>query len=164
MKMTKYLAAGMLAVGLSGAASAVELRFTATSTGSGVLGYLDLDSSVLNNTAFQFVDNTNLIDLHFVDPATSAVVNTVGPAGQGTFFDSTGASPTVVGGGGFTGGTAFSNGVWIAGTTFVLLTGSNYNDVVWSSSEVSAVPESSELGLMMAGLSVLAVAARRRRG
>ena len=162
MKFFNVLAVAGLALGLCGGASASELRFTATSGASGVLGYLDLDSSVLDGTGFQYVDNANLIDLHFVDPNTSFVVDTVGPAGQGTFFDSTGALPTVVGGSGVTGGADITNGVWIADTYFVNLAGDPFADVTWSTSTVSTVPEPGELGLMLAGVGLLVTVARRR--
>jgi hypothetical protein len=163
MKFVKILAAASLALGLCGAASATEYRFTATSTASGVLGYLDLDSSVLDGTAGQFVDNPFLTDLHFVNPNSMFVVDTVGPSGQGTFFDSTGALPTVVGGSGVSGGTTTSNGVWIAGTSYVIVAGDAFADVHWSTAAVSAVPEPSELGLMLAGVGLLVAGARRRR-
>jgi hypothetical protein len=162
MKFFNALAAVGLALGLCGAASAAEYRFTATSDLSGVLGYLDLDSSVLDGTAFQFVDNSQLTDLHFVNPNTSFVVSTIGPTGQGTFFDSTGVLPAVVGGSGVSGGTDTSNGVWIAGTSFVIVAGDSFSDVHWSTTEVSAVPEPSELGLMLAGVGLLVAVARRR--
>jgi hypothetical protein len=150
-------------------AAALTWEFTATSAQSGVLGYLQYDSTVFDGTGFQYVDNSNLLAINFTDPLnTSLHVVTPGPSGQGTFFDSTGALPTVVGGSGFTGGTDSTLGVWIFGTNGVLIGHDIFNpavsndvfsDVTWSTREVSsAVPEPSTfilLGFSLAGIGLL---------
>ena len=153
---------GLLSLGCAAtSAEASILRFTATSAASGVLGYLDYDSSVFDGTSFQFVANTNLLDLKFVDPISSAVVTTIGPPGDSTIFDSTGALPTVVGGSGFTGGTNFADGVWIAGTSYVALTNDTFNDVSWTTGP--AVPEPATWALMLTGFGLAGLALRSRR-
>ena len=155
--------AGLLSLGLAAtSANATVLRFTATSAASGVLGYLDYDSSVFDGSNFQFVPNTDLLDLKFVDPISSAVVTTIGPPGDSTIFDSTGPLPTVVGGSGFTGGTTFADGVWIAGTNFVIVTNDQFSDVSWSTA-VAGVPEPAAWALMLTGFGLAGVTLRSRR-
>src|SRR5262245_32365205 len=96
-KLLLTIAAVLVSVTMASvSASATIYHFTATSAASGVLGYLELDSSVLNGTSFQYVDNSDLLAVSFVNPVTSFAVSSIGPTGQGTFFDSTGL-PTVVG-------------------------------------------------------------------
>jgi hypothetical protein len=163
MKIAKLVAAAAVMVALVSGAHADTFRFTATSDSAGVLGYLDADSSVFDTTNnFQFVLNSSLLGLDFTDPLTHLHVTTLGPSTQGTIFDSTGALPTVVGGSGFTGGTDFSNGVWIYGD-FGVIVGTNYDDVSWSAARVTAVPEPETYAMLLAGLGVMGFIARRRR-
>jgi hypothetical protein len=141
-------------------------RLTATSAQYGVLGYLDVDSAVFNHTSFQYIDNSQLLDLNFVDPISSSVVTAIGPSGQGTFFDSTGILPTVVGGANFTGGTGFANGVWIAGTNLVIVTNDSFNDVTWTTttfSQGTATPLPAALPLFATGLGALGLLGWRRK-
>jgi hypothetical protein len=165
MKIKSVLLGLAVALSMSGAsafipstANASVYRLTATSAASGVLGYLDFDSSSFDGTSFQFVDNSQVLDLKFVDPISSAVVTAIGPAGSGTVIDST-SIPTVVGGYGFTGGTDFSNGVWIYGTSGVYVTNDNFGDVTWST---SGVPEASTWAMMLIGFGGLGYAGYRR--
>nr|WP_198415024.1 FxDxF family PEP-CTERM protein [Albitalea terrae] len=164
MKIAKLMAAAAVALAAVSGAQADTLRFTATSDSAGTLGTLDADASVFDSSnSFQFVFNTSLIGLDFTDPLTHLHVTTLGPGSEGTIFDSTGTLPTVVGGFGFTGGTDFSNGVWIYGDFGVQVGGTDYSDVHWSTTKVSAVPEPESYAMILAGLGVMGFIARRRR-
>jgi|CXWL01.1.fsa_nt_gi hypothetical protein len=160
MKFEGMIVVTAIALLSSSATYAVTDRFTATSASFGTLGHLDIDSSVFDGTSSQFVNNTFLIDIDFTDPQSAFHVVTPGPASDGTWFDSTGALPIVVGGGGFTGGTDFSNGVWIASTNYVALAGNSYDDVTWIT---SVVPEPETYAMLLAGLGLLGFMARRRK-
>jgi len=159
------LCAAVLALaGASSLANAADYKLTATSTSSGVLGYLIYDESVFNGTSLQYIDNSLLLSIDFTDPVTSVHVTTPGPNGQGTLFDSTGALPTVIGGSGFTGGTDFPNGVWIAFSDFVEVAGTSFSDVVWSTSVVNpSVPEPASWAMMLGGFGLTGTAMRYRR-
>jgi hypothetical protein len=163
--MSKICKAAIAVVGLLAAApltaEAAIYRFEAISSSYGDLGYLDYNSSVFDGTSFQFVANTNLLDLKFTDPISLAVVTTVGPPTDSTIFDSTGVLPTVVGGSGFTGGTDFPNGVWIADTYYVEITGHSFSDVTWNTTVLSGVPEASTWAMMLLGFAGLGFAGYR---
>jgi len=164
MKIAKFLAAAAVALAAVSGAQADTFRFTATSDSAGVLGHLDADSSVFDTgNSFQFVFNINVLGLDFTDPLTLVHVTTLGPDHDGTIFDSTGALPTVVGGFGFTGGTDFSNGVWIYENYGVKVGNTDYADVHWSTDRVTAVPEPETYAMILAGLSIMGFIARRRR-
>jgi len=163
IKLSVYASLLVLA-GVCSHASAAVLKFTATSTSQGVLGDMTYDESIFDGTSFQYVDNSFILSIDFTDPVTSIHVTTPGPGGQGTYFDSTGALPTVVGGTGFTGGTDFWDGVWIAGTSYVLVAGSSYDDVVWSTAAATLpAPEAATWAMMLCGLGAVGGAMRIRR-
>ncbi|HWI86398.1 MAG TPA: PEPxxWA-CTERM sorting domain-containing protein [Sphingomonas sp.] len=154
----------MALLGAASAADAAILKFTATSTSQGVLGFLTYDEAIFDGSSFQFVTNDNLLSIDFTDPVTSFHVTTPGPSGDSTIFDSSGAWPTVVGGSGFTGGTSFPDGVWIAGSEFVEVAGTSFDDVKWSTSVVGpSVPEPATWAMMLGGFGAVGGAMRSRR-
>lgn len=164
--MKTYLLKTLLGLGVA-IGCAVEAgqidRFTATSASAGVLGYLEYDHSVFDGSAFQFVDNSNLLNIDFTEPVSLFHVTTAGPASEGTYFDSTGANPTVVGGSGFTGGNDFPNGVWIYGSNGIFLAGHDYSDVTWTTTiSGQGVPEAGSI-LAMLGSSLLVCGTLARR-
>jgi hypothetical protein len=161
MKFAKLAVITALGAVFSGLALADTYRFDAVSASAGALGYLEYDSSTFDGSSFQFVDNSFITAINFTDPTTSVHVTTPALTG-GTFFDSTGALPAVVGGSNFTGGTDFTNGLWIAGTNFAYVGPTSYSDVTWSTSVV-AVPEPEVIALVLAGLGVVGFAARRNK-
>jgi hypothetical protein len=162
MKLTPLATALVLGVAACASANADTLRFTATSASVGVLGFIEYDSSIFNTaSSYQLVLNSELLAIDFTDPISGLHIDTAGDAFEGTFFDGTGALPTVVGGMGFTGGDATSGGVWIYGTNGVLV-GTDYANVNWSTTTVSAVPEPENYALLLAGLGVLGFMVRRR--
>jgi hypothetical protein len=128
-----------------------------------MLGFMDFDSSVFDGTSFQFVRNPNMLLIDFTDPQSGFRVVTPGPDSDGTWFDSTGPLPIVVGGGGYTGGVD-PTGVWIAGTSFVMVGGNPYTQVSWvTTAAPGSVPEPSST-LVLLGLGLAGLAAWRRRG
>lgn len=164
------LAPALLAAALAalpmGPAEAAVYRFTATTSSTGsALGFLEYDSSVFDGSDFQWITNASLLDLSFEVPGSGFAIDTFGPLGDSTIFDSTGPLPTVVGGSGFTGGTTFNDGVWIFGRTGVVLgTGTSsvtYEDVVWTTATVTGVPEPATFALLALGLAGVAAARRR---
>jgi hypothetical protein len=178
----KLLSAGAvmaLGLGLFGAADAAIDRFTATSASAGVLGFMDFDSSLFNGTSDQFIANTMMTDIHFVDPIGGFVINTPGPAGDGTFFNSSGPSILPTNGAGFTGGDS-SNGVWLCcgvvasevilgpfdsggGGIESAISGDKFTDVSWSMTALGAsVPEPASWALMILGLGAVGASLRRR--
>jgi hypothetical protein len=140
--------------------TANTLKFTATSSAYGELGYLEIDSSVFDGTNFQYVSNIWVEAIDFAAIGSSYhVTSSPDGYGGGTFFDSTGALPTVVGGSNYTGGTNYDDGVWIAGTSYVQigLGGGHgvvgYNDVYWTTTDAAApVPEPATMLLLGSGL------------
>ena len=143
-------------------AHATTYYFNATSTSAGFLGSFHLDSSVLDGSSFQYVDNSLLLGLDFTNPYSGFHVTTIGPVGQGTFIDSSGLLPTVVGGIDFTGGTSFDDGVWIAGTSYIYLAGNSFSDVAWTTT-TAPVPEPETYAMLLAGLGIIGAVARRRK-
>ena len=164
--MNNYLTKSLLGLAMATAfaAEAGQIdRFTATSASGGVLGYLEYDHSVFDGTSFQYVNNSNLLNIDFTEPVSLFHVTTAGPASEGTYFDSTGATPTVVGGSGFTGGNDFPNGVWIYGSNGVVLAGHDYSDVTWTTTISSqGVPEAGSI-MAMLGSSLLVCGTLARR-
>lgn len=148
------------------ASAATVLRFTATSTDSGQLGFIDYDSSVFDGTAAQRVTNDNILDIRFVDPVTGLVIDVAGPPASSTIFDSTGALPTVVGGVGFTGQTPDAQMFVVNASTLTISTNDSgftvFRDVVWSTKALGAVPEPATWAFMITGFGAVGGAMRRR--
>jgi hypothetical protein len=143
-------------------ASATPLRFTAADAVWGTLGFMDYDSSVFDSTSFQFVDNTFILQIDFTDPRTSSHVVMPGPDGSGTYFDSTGLLPTVVGGSGPTGGSS-PNDVWIAGSNIVWMGSSYYLDVTWTTSSAPGQVPDAGSSLLLLGIGLAGLRACRKR-
>lgn len=149
------------------ASAATVLRFTATSSGNGELGFIDYDSSIFDGTANQRVTNDNILDIRFVDPVTGLVIDMAGPSDQSTIFDSTGALPTVVGGVGFTGVTPDARMFVVTANTLTIARNDSsftvFRDVVWSTKALGAVPEPATWAFMIIGFGAIGGAMRRRR-
>jgi hypothetical protein len=145
-------------------ANAVTYHFTATSTQYGPLGYLEYDSSSFDGSSVQYVDNSKLLAIDFVDPQSFYEITTPGPAGVYVVFDDTGVLPRLFNasggsGGDFIGGTTGSDGVLIRGANVVYLGQGNgqieYSDVTWTSSALTTTPVPSALPLFVSGLGIM---------
>ena len=175
MKKILYLTLCLIFSGLTNATAATN-RFTATSFASGVLGYVDYDSSIFDGTPLQFIDNSNMLGINFIHPLNGFQITTIGPSmdPQGTpfgaYFDSTGILPIFLYGVGTLGGSGSSNDEVspITGSTLILGSGSGatvFNDVAWSTSVVSpvaAVPEPEIYAMMGVGLALLGWVKRKK--
>jgi len=165
MRIRALIASAVIAAGFAGVAHAAIDKFTATSASDGVLGYFDMNATVFDGSSFQFVANTAVTLIDFVNPTDGYTITSIGPASQGTFIDSSVVPPTVVGGSGFTGGTDFGNGVWIYGSNGVILgdggSGTNFSDVTWTTS--AATPEPATWAMLILGMGAMGAVLRRRR-
>lgn len=159
----KGLAAAAIVTLSATVADAAVWKFEAVSASAGSLGWLSLDGSVLDGTSSQEVYGGDLLDLAFTDPATlqSYDASDIDPTGR-TYFDSSGALPTVVGGGGDTAGD-FGDGVWIAGSAFVAVGPTHYYDVSWITTDVSAVPLPAGGVLLITALGGIAALRRKKK-
>jgi hypothetical protein len=173
MKKVIYAFLCLMFAGLTNATAAID-RFAATSPTYGVLGYMDFDSSTFDALSVQFIDNTSMLGLDFTNPLNSFHITTIGPAGFGTYFDSTGALPSVLAGYGLQGGTDISDEVAIVtgaggfGDPSYLILGNGsgndlFSEVGWSASVVAAVPEPETYTMLLAGLGLMVFVARRRK-
>lgn len=138
-----------------------SIRFTATSTQYGVMGYLEYDSSIFNTFySRQFFSNDFLLDIDFVDPISGYEMNTPGPINRDSgayFYTYADSLPTLWSGAGYTGGTNLHDGLRVDSHAIIIGTGDYFNtyyDINWASSLIKdqPVPEPATMILMLVGM------------